>query len=322
MNPVVLFQSDYLDRRRVDADFEQEYRAVEKAGFAIQLLDTEALDSGSLHKAIRWLPRLEQSTPTVFRGWMMRVAVYDDLYALLDQRGYKLVNTPAQYKHTHHLPESYSVIQGASPRSAWTTTGIDFDLESIMKLLEPFGDRPVIIKDYVKSQKHRWVEACFIPSASDPVAVECVTRAFIEHQDDDLVGGLVFREFVELEPLSDHSKSGMPLTKEFRLFCLDGKALYSSEYWEEGDYGQVDLPGGIFSDVIVKVQSRFFTMDVAQRRDGQWIIMELGDGQVAGLPERLAPETFYERLYQAFIKGIQSSRQKNQKIVVNQINVC
>ena len=35
--------------------------------------------------------------------------------------------------------------------------------------------------------------------------------------------GLVCREFVELEPLARHSKSGMPLTKEFRLFFLDAR---------------------------------------------------------------------------------------------------
>jgi hypothetical protein len=36
---------------------------------------------------------------------------------------------------------------------------------------------------------------------------------------------------------------------------------------------------------------------VAQRRDdGTWQIVELGDGQVAGLPERLDVTTFYAAL--------------------------
>jgi hypothetical protein len=34
-------------------------------------------------------------------------------------------------------------------------------------------------------------------------------------------------------------------------------------------------------------------MDVARRRGGDWIVVELGDGQVAGLPERTYVEAFY-----------------------------
>jgi hypothetical protein len=53
-------------------------------------------------------------------------------------------------------------------------------------------------------------------------------------------------------------------------------------------------------DVAPRIESRFFTMDVARRTDGQWIIMELGDAQVAGLPERLDPNRFYEALAARF----------------------
>jgi hypothetical protein len=37
-------------------------------------------------------------------------------------------------------------------------------------------------------------------------------------------------------------------------------------------------------------------MDVAKRRDGDWLIVELGDGQVAGLPEHGDIEAFYKAL--------------------------
>jgi hypothetical protein len=46
------------------------------------------------------------------------------------------------------------------------------------------------------------------------------------------------------------------------------------------------------------VQSRFFTMDVARRLDGAWMIIELGDGQVAGLPEQADAGAFYRALAQ------------------------
>jgi hypothetical protein len=168
-----------------------------------------------------------------------------------------------------------------------------------MRLLSSFGDRPVVVKDYVKSRKHEWDEACYIPSASDRESVERVVKRFLELQGDEVNEGLVFREYVDFLPLASHSKSGMPLTKEFRLFFLDGRLLYSLEYWEEGDYGGVSPPTGLFDDVAREVQSRFFTMDVAQRLDGGWMIVELGDAQVAGLPDNADVAKFYGALREA-----------------------
>ena len=47
-----------------------------------------------------------------------------------------------------------------------------------------------------------------------------------------------------------------------------------------------------------RVRNRFFTMDVANRVDGGWMIVELGDAQVAGLPERADVGAFYRALAQ------------------------
>jgi len=44
-------------------------------------------------------------------------------------------------------------------------------------------------------------------------------------------------------------------------------------------------------------------MNVAQRSDGSWLIVELGDGQVAGLPENAAIPAFYESLIAALSDG-------------------
>ncbi len=44
------------------------------------------------------------------------------------------------------------------------------------------------------------------------------------------------------------------------------------------------------------IQSRFFTVDLAQTDSGQWLIVDLGDGQVAGLREHVDMTEFYGRL--------------------------
>ena len=126
--------------------------------------------------------------------------------------------------------------------------------------------------------------------------MERVVCRFLELQGDDLNVGLVFWEFVDLEPLATHLKSGMPLTVEFRVFVLDGRPVLVSEYWEEGDYQGVTPSIEQFRHTMQAVKSRFFTMDVALRHDDQWMITELGDSQVARLPDKVDPRDFHKAL--------------------------
>jgi hypothetical protein len=165
-----------------------------------------------------------------------------------------------------------------------------------MGVLTPFGDRPVIVKDFVKSRKHEWNDACFIPSAADRDAVEHIVGRFLELQGDDLNEGLVFREFVEFRPVGVHPKSGMPRTEEYRCFWLDAQPVFCSAYWEGAKYYMTYPPLELFAEIAAAVRSRFFTMDVARRVDGGWAIVELGDGQVSGLPSEGDAGPFYELL--------------------------
>lgn len=85
------------------------------------------------------------------------------------------------------------------------------------------------------------------------------------------------------------------------LWAAPTKAKF--EPHEEGDYFGAHPPEGLFADVARRVGSRFFTMDVAQRKGGGWMIVELGDGQVAGLPGSADVVSFYRRLKDAVPRG-------------------
>ncbi|BBH22448.1 hypothetical protein Back11_37930 [Paenibacillus baekrokdamisoli] len=75
-----------------------------------------------------------------------------------------------------------------------------------------------MIKDYAKSRKHEWEEACFIPDASNSQHVQYVVRNLIKWQGAELSGDVVFREYVELEPMTKHPKSGMPQHRGILLY--------------------------------------------------------------------------------------------------------
>jgi ATP-grasp domain, R2K clade family 3 len=291
-----LFPSEPFSPRRVDSSFAREAAAVENLGCDIYLVDLESLvDLDDGMRATRLVP--PNAGLTIYRGWMLTPSQYADLFAALSRVGTVLINNPDQYRRTHYLPESYSVIADITPRTVWISTSDVPDIDQIAELLAPFGDSPVIVMDYVKSRKHEWDEACFIPSASDRAAVERIVGRFCELQGSDLHEGLVFREYVPLRGVGSHPKSGMPLSEEYRTFVLDGKPVLTTTYWEDGTYSGDAPPLEQFTPVLQAVQSRFFTVDLARTVAGGWIIVELGDGQVAGLPEDLDPELFYRALF-------------------------
>jgi hypothetical protein len=302
---LLIYCLDPLARGQPDAAFVGEVSAAEQLGLPRALINFEALVyDGDAQRAVRAVPAASQPELAVFRGWMLRPEQYAQLYAALSDRNVRLINDPATYRHCHYLPESYARIVAWTPQTVWLPLAPNDEPPSgnmLRALLAPFGDRPLIVKDYVKSRKHEWLEACFIPSAADLGTVERVVRRFLDLQGDDLAGGLVFREYVAFVPLAIHARSGMPLTREYRIFWLDGEPVLTAPYWEEGDYRGVKPPIDSFRPTATAISSRFFTMDVAERADnGAWQIVELGDGQVAGIPERASMAELYEALARLF----------------------
>ncbi|MFT5355096.1 MAG: hypothetical protein ACI9KE_002312 [Polyangiales bacterium] len=304
MTCCVLFPSQLFDPCLVEEDFATQAECARAAGFDTLLLDQEKVDAGDYTKVARSvrrsLTRAGNDTAQIlaaYRGWMLTVAQYESLYAALFEEGIELINSPEAYAHCHLLPESFDIIREHTPHSVWIpmTPGA-LRIDEVVAAAAEFGDAPVIIKDYVKSRKHEWDEACFVPKASDQEQLREVVTTFVERQETSLVGGVVVREFIELERVGTHAQSGMPLTREHRVFVLDGEPIANAPYWDGADYADGVAPLDGFTEVMKSVRSRLFTMDLALGTDGVWRIIELGDGQVAGLLDTISPEILYATL--------------------------
>lgn len=295
----VLFCDNPLDTKAVDPDYDKEFGAARENNLATHLFSFEMLTPGgdALH-AVKRIKPAEILRPILYRGWMLKPKQYAGLYEALLAKNYRLINSPTEYQNCHYLPDSYRFIKDHTPETIWLPlSDRQVDFEKVFDSLAAFGDSPLIIKDYVKSQKHDWDTACFIPSARDRDQVRRVIGRFLQLQGSDLNEGLVIRRFVALHDLAIHSKSGMPLKQEYRLFFLNNQLLGCYDYWEEGEYAPGEQPPiERFQKVARNVESHFFSMDVAKTEEGDWIIIELGDGQVAGLPDQVNRGEFYERL--------------------------
>jgi hypothetical protein len=293
----IIFCSDPLNSDVIDPDFVNEADISSELGFSNLRFSFEELTVfDNVNAAFKSIPRNEIPIPAFYRGWMMNPPVYDLFYTSLLDRGYQLLNSAKQYKYCHWLPESYAKFKDVTPKSIWFPNGSDFSAANFVKELAVFRGAPVVLKDYVKSQKHYWNEACFIKDSSNTRAIGKVVSKFLELQDNEPQGGLVFREFIELEPIGTHSISGMPLTLEYRIFYLHSIPISVFKYWDDGEYGADKPDMELFNNIAQSIESNIFTMDVARTKSGDWIIVELGDGQVAGFPENADIEKFYSNI--------------------------
>ncbi len=290
---MVIYCDNVISRRTIEPDYEAESEAAAALRFDVSLISFDELTGGHTSSALKLVRASEHQTLGVYRGWMLTPEQYATLYDGLLEKNIVLINSPAEYQHCHYLPDSYQHIEKKTPYSRWTT---DLTENGIQALAAEFGQSAVVVKDFVKSEKHHWQEACFIPDASDNQRVQSITERFIALRGSSLNKGLVFRKFEELELLTTHAKSGMPLTREYRIFFAHQQVVDIYHYWSEAKYGDTEVDVEPFIQIAQSIKSNFFTMDIAKKKDGDWIIVELGDGQVAGLPDHADVEAFYRNL--------------------------
>jgi hypothetical protein len=285
----ILFCEDVLKPNTVDEAFLEEYENAKINGFNIFLYNYE-------EKSTRKIKSIDKIEEIIYRGWMLNQNQYELLYNDLLLKNYKLINTPAEYINCHYLPNSLQFINDFTPKTIFQKIENEESINILIEKAKIFFGKSVIIKDYVKSEKHYWETACFVEKSDDTEKLKQSINNFIKLREDTLNEGIVIREFVELKKLTNHSKSGMPLSEEYRLFFFKNELLCIYNYWEEGIYSNKFLDTDIFEVIAKKIGSNFFTMDIAKDKNGKNVIIELGDGQVSGIPGNESKYDFYKKL--------------------------
>ncbi|WOX26263.1 ATP-grasp domain-containing protein [Streptomyces solicathayae] len=274
MPPTVLYCADPLHDRRADGHFAAEAREVRAQGGTRALVDHDALLRGDAQRAVAHVP--EGSGPCWYRGWMIPVDRYRDLARELARRGAPLIVTPDRYRAAHELPGWYREFAELTPAGAWTEEGaLGVDVAALARRLPP---GPGIVKDYVKSRKHEWDEACYVPDLHDPAELARVVGRFTELQGEWLAGGIVLRAFELYEkPVS--------AATELRVWWLDGAPRLVTAHPDgpaAHDPDPVPAPElARIADAVARLGCRFVTTDLARRTDGVWRVVEVGDGQVS-----------------------------------------
>ena len=269
----ILYPADIFSPNSVDEAFAAEASVARENGLYPSLL----IDDLGEHR-LKNLP--EDGSSVLYRGWMLTATHYRAISNKLAARGITFVTSPEQYEAAHHLPGWVDIFKGLTPKSA--VLSVDADGATVLAAASTLGSSAFIVKDYVKSRKHDWETACYAPTLD---ALPSVVAEFVRLQEEDgtLEGGIVIREFVELDKTAP----------EIRMWWVNNKLVLTTPHPDNPE-AEVPVFAPEFIDEIQErvtvLDSPFVTTDVALLATGEWIVIEAGDGQVSGFPNTVTDE--------------------------------
>ena len=203
----------------------------------------------------------------------------------INRAGARLINTFSQHNYIADMRNWYGDLEQFTPKTWFRPEDVE-------------GDGPFVLKGKTNSKKFLWDTHMFARNRKSLIDVYCRLL------DDTLIGeqDIYIRQYVPLHTYMV-SLHGLPITKEFRFFILNRQLLCGAYYWSScvedleiiPDVNEV--PYEFLRNLMDAVgdNAPFYVADVAQTQEGQWILVELNDGQQSGLSEN-NPNTLYRRI--------------------------
>lgn len=272
----ILFPSSYMSGKKVDKAFEREYETALEAGMEVMLFHQQLWDEKS---ELRF--NVEKQGSALYRGWMMKPEDYRVFYDRLQVNGLGLLTAPGQYETMHIFPNAYKWLVEDTPKTLFFPLHARMDVEELRRKLGEF-----MIKDYVKSAKNTDFPAYFGRDMSQAEFDRWMQR-FYEIRGELLTGGILAKQYVRLKKYDGH-------TNEYRVFYLQGQLISVSRNSLQPVY-TAELPRDL-AEKYATLPSPFYTVDYAEKENGQWVVVEAGDGGVSGLSEGQDYEAFFRAM--------------------------
>jgi hypothetical protein len=207
---------------------------------------------------------------------------YSELEKELATRGSRLINTHAQHCYIADIMSWYADIHEYTPKTYDYWADLD--------------EGKWVVKGKTNSRKFHWNTMMY--AEDRPALLDTIRRLY----NDTLIReqGVVVREYVPLKKVGE-GINGLPITKEWRCFFLGETLLSSGYYWashpecHQGDLPEEGKQLAIKVAKIIAKKTNFFVLDVAEAESGDWLIIEVNDGQMSGLSDN-NPDVLYYQL--------------------------
>lgn len=236
---------------------------------------------------------------------------YNELERDLKYTGCKMINTYEQHRYIADLGNWYMDLSEFTPPT-WT------ELHKIP------DNCSFVLKGETNSKKFLWNTHCFAKDKKSAIDVygRLMEDSALQYQK------IYIRKYIPLEVLS-YGLQGLQITREYRFFVYKRQILSGGFYWsshsdEIKEKGIVvdpaEVPISFLNAIIDRIQNtelseppNYYVIDVAKTTDGEWILIELNDGQCSGLSDN-DPDLLYKNLKNALEKYEQNESEDDWEI--------
>lgn len=211
---------------------------------------------------------------------------YQELEDELRINNSRLINMHEQHLFISKM-QYYNMIKSYTPET-WFNKGY----QNV-----PDSNTGWIVKGETNSKKFQWNTHMFASNRDElkQVMNNLLEDSFISSQN------LIIRKYVPLVKL-DEGLNGLQFTKEYRLFYYKNQYIDGSFYWSNMEnahkYNKVPNEALSIGNKVSNILSKyvnFYVIDVAETQSGEWIVIEVNDGQMSGL-SMINPTNFYINL--------------------------
>jgi ATP-grasp domain-containing protein len=276
---VVLSEDSFVDPNTING---RELRATVDAarmfGCRIYPMPPNFEECGTAENALVYLPDFDPPVAGIVAGYIPAPDHYSAVYEAAAAKGVRLVNTPAQFQTAMEFDKFYPLLGELTPESV-VVSSVEELFDSGNRL--PF---PVFVKGAIKSNKDQGWAACV---AYNDGELESIAKDLFARERRSR-GRIIIRRLVKFRTLAT-DQQGFPIGREYRVFMYRDQLLALAFYWDEYRDSTVltDADRSAIRTLSMEASRRvgtpYIALDVGQLEDGRWIVIEVSDGQFAGL---------------------------------------
>jgi ATP-grasp domain, R2K clade family 3 len=224
------------------------------------------------------LPNFNRPQVGIWSGFIPSQSKYEEVYQAAVAKNVFLVNNPIEHQTALEFDRYYPLLGDLTPQSI-TITSPSECVDAGAKL-----GFPVFVRGDIKSNKTLGWDACVAKDNDDLVyIVEQILS--IPHRAR---GKAIIRQLVQLRYRS-MMPGNFPRNREYRLFVYKCQVLAFGYYWDEFE-DEFELTESDRSQLhqlaisaATKVNVPYIIIDIGQLQSGEWIVIEIGDAQFAGM---------------------------------------
>lgn len=278
---VLVFADDVSGKHSISAqEILATVEAVRMYGCRVFMIPPNFDDCETADNALAYVPTFDNPVLAVWTGFIPLYERYEAIYKAALKKNIHLVNTPQQFQTAMEFDKFYPLIEHLTPKSVILEA--DDNIDNVTATL----DFPVFVKGTVKSNKDKGWSAVVAQNEEELLQL---IQVHLQHSYRSK-GKVIVRELASLKKLAQ-DPNGFPISREYRVFVYQGEILDYGFYWDEYEDTGISAKEleraikHIVSQVAEQVDVPFFSLDIGQLSSGEWIVIELGDGQFSGLSQ-------------------------------------